>query len=163
MAIFRKSKPAASTEKPDARRSSHNSDDTLGPAGVVYDHTSTDIEAIRKNGDLEDGKIPFLTIRTFVMAILAAMGGFIFGYDTGQISGFLEMDVFLKQFGIPQPDGTYYFSNVRSGLIVALLSIGTLIGALLAAPISNKFGRKTCIPWWCLVFSLGVSKYFEKQ
>ncbi len=68
-----------------------------------------------------------ITLRTIVMATLTAMGGFIFGYDTGQISGFLEMRVFLERFGqrtavsTEHPYG-YYFSNVRSGLIVALVS-----------------------------------------
>ena len=48
--------------------------------------------------------------------------GFIFGYDTGQISGFLGMKNFQERFG--QKDSTgdgYHFSNVRSGLIVALV------------------------------------------
>jgi MFS transporter, SP family, sugar:H+ symporter len=49
------------------------------------------------------------------------MGGFIFGYDTGQISGFLEMNFFKQMFGQLQADGSYYFSDVRSGLIVALV------------------------------------------
>jgi hypothetical protein len=54
------------------------------------------------------------------------MGGFIFGYDTGQISGFLAMQVFKEEFGELQSNGTYYFSDVRSGLIVALVSYFTL-------------------------------------
>jgi hypothetical protein len=44
-----------------------------------------------------------------------------FGYDTGQISGFLEMPNFLERFGQKKADGTPYFSDVRSGLIVALV------------------------------------------
>jgi len=71
--------------------------------------------------------IPHVTLRTVFMAILVAMGGFIFGYDTGQISGFLEMKVFLQRFGQPGPvtkdtPTGYHFTNVRSGLIVALVS-----------------------------------------
>ena len=97
------------------------------------------------------------------MGILVSMGGLIFGYDTGQISGFLEMDNFLNRFGELAPDPTnpdgppiYQFSNVRSGLIVAMLSIGTLVGALVAAPFANKFGRKYSISGWCVVFCVGV-------
>jgi len=72
-------------------------------------------------------KIPNITIRTIIMTILVAMGGFIFGYDTGQISGFLEMEVFLEMFGIPTEVSEknkfgFYFTNVRSGLIVGLVS-----------------------------------------
>ena len=55
--------------------------------------------------------------------ILMAAGGFIFGYDTGQVSGFLEMRDFLNRFGQRRDDGTPYFSNVRSGLIVALVGL----------------------------------------
>ncbi|PQE09723.1 putative low-affinity hexose transporter HXT3 protein [Rutstroemia sp. NJR-2017a BBW] len=105
--------------------------------------------------------VPSLTARTVFMTTLVAMGGFIFGYDTGQISGFLEMAVFLRRFGQPTSNLTahptgYYFTNVRSGLIVGLLSIGTLIGCLIAGPLANRFGRRTCIPPWCLVFCIGV-------
>ncbi|GMF68463.1 unnamed protein product [Aspergillus oryzae var. brunneus] len=75
------------------------------------------------NGDdgLVDTKIPFLTFRSFSMCVVISMGGFLFGYDTGQISGFLEMEDFLQRYGEQRADGTYYFSNVRSGLIVALV------------------------------------------
>ena len=39
------------------------------------------------------------------------------------------MKDFLQRFGERQPDGTYAFSNVRSGLIVGLVSYTTLTGA----------------------------------
>jgi hypothetical protein len=46
-----------------------------------------------------------------------------FGYDTGQISGFLAMPDFLKRFGqFKSQTGKFYFSNVRAGLIVAMVS-----------------------------------------
>ena len=78
-----------------------------------------------------------------------------FGYDTGQISGFLAMPDFLRRFGQRHDNGTYYFSNVRSGLIVGLLSIGTLIGALVASPIADFIGRRLSISFWCVVLSVG--------
>ncbi|KAK2025644.1 general substrate transporter [Colletotrichum zoysiae] len=96
-----------------------------------------------------------ITGRSWAMGILISMGGMVFGYDTGQISGFLEMPDFRQRFGEAGPDGTYHFSNVRSGLIVGLLSIGTLIGALCAAPIADRFGRRYSISFWCVVTSVG--------
>jgi SP family sugar:H+ symporter-like MFS transporter len=46
---------------------------------------------------------------------------------------------------------------VRTGLIVATLSLGTLVGALIAGPIANnrRLGRKYSVCLWCVVFILG--------
>ncbi|KAL1959686.1 hypothetical protein VTO42DRAFT_1272 [Malbranchea cinnamomea] len=107
--------------------------------------------------DLVDTPVPYVTARSLFMGAFVSMGGIIFGYDTGQISGILEMEDFLRRFGEPKADGSgYEFSNVRSGLIVALLSIGTLIGALIAGPISDKIGRKWSISWWCVILHVGL-------
>ncbi|TWU70834.1 hexose transporter hxt1 [Metarhizium rileyi] len=105
---------------------------------------------------LDYSPLPRLTLRSLAMGCLVSMGGLIFGYDTGQISGFLEMPDFLQRFGMTNPDnGDKYFSAVRSGLIVSLLSIGTLIGALVAAPVADRIGRKPSVSIWCLVTSVG--------
>jgi len=66
------------------------------------------------------------------------------------------MDDFLGRFGNTTTNGAPTFSNVRSGTIVGLLSIGTLIGALLSAPVADTFGRRVCIVFWNLVFIVGV-------
>lgn len=39
---------------------------------------------------------------------------------------------------------------------MGLLSIGTLIGALVAAPIADKFGRRYSIVFWNLIFCIGL-------
>ncbi|KAK1254845.1 hypothetical protein MKX08_008840 [Trichoderma sp. CBMAI-0020] len=104
---------------------------------------------------LDYSPLPRVTGRSLAMGCLVSFGGLIFGYDTGQISGFLEMPDFLDRFGLTHSDGTKYFSNVRAGLIVALLSIGTLFGALVAAPVADKFGRKPSISFWSLIVSIG--------
>lgn len=64
------------------------------------------------------------------------------------------MPDFLQRFGEPS-GGSYQFTNIRSGLIVGLLSIGTLTGALVAAPIADKFGRRPSISFWSTVVAAG--------
>ncbi|KAF2636009.1 general substrate transporter [Massarina eburnea CBS 473.64] len=107
---------------------------------------------------LEAGMKQRFRPRIIWMTTLVSMGGFVFGYDIGQISGFLAMPDFLRKFAdIKDPDtGALSFSNGRGGTIVALLSIGTLVGSLVAAPIADKFGRKISITFWNIIFCVGV-------
>lgn len=83
--------------------------------------TSGTVSLAEKNAQYDDSKVPYLTWRSFIMGIVASMGGFIFGYSTGQISGFETMSDFEMRFAQHDASG-YYFSNVRSGLIVGLVS-----------------------------------------
>ncbi|KAJ5757278.1 uncharacterized protein N7511_007460 [Penicillium nucicola] len=103
-----------------------------------------------------DTPIPRITARSLIMALFVSMGGLLFGYDTGQISGFQEMSNYLARYGELGADGTYSFSATRSGLIVGLLSIGTMIGALAGAPIADKLGRKWSITLWCIILNIGL-------
>lgn len=86
-----------------------------------------------------DTPIPLLTVRSFVMGVFVSMGGFLFGYDTGQISGFLEMNNFLKRYGEQGKGGTYSFSDVRAGVIVGLV-------CELLTPLSRCHSRMNSCP-----------------
>lgn len=66
------------------------------------------------------------------------------------------MPDFLDRFADIRTTNPPSFSNVREGLIVGLLSIGTLVGAILAGPIADKLGRKKCIIFWDVIFIVGV-------
>ncbi|KAI0152638.1 general substrate transporter [Xylariaceae sp. FL1272] len=121
---------------------------------VRFDDVQRDAKG--KEANLDYSPLKRLTGRSFVMGLLVSMGGLIFGYDTGQISGFLEMPDFLRRFAELNPeDGSYSFSTVRQGLVVGLLSIGCLVGALVAAPIADKIGRRLSITFWCGITSVG--------
>lgn len=65
------------------------------------------------------------------------------------------MEDFLQRFG-QYRDGAYSFSNVREGLIVGMLSIGTLLGAVAGSYISNWLGRRRAMSIFCAFFSIGV-------
>ncbi|KAL3437993.1 hypothetical protein BDV09DRAFT_183183 [Aspergillus tetrazonus] len=109
-----------------------------------------------KQDEINESPVPFVTWRSLALGAFVSIGGIIFGYDTGQISGFLEMDNFKRRFGQRQLDGTYAFNNVRSGLIVSMLSIGTLLGALMAGPLADRLGRKWSIAFWCIILHVGL-------
>jgi SP family sugar:H+ symporter-like MFS transporter len=75
-------------------------------------------------GPYDNSPMPRLTLHSFIVGVFVSVEGFIFGSDTGQISGFLGMAEFQSRFG--QKDATgdgYHFSNVRSVLVVALVRI----------------------------------------
>lgn len=109
---------------------------------------------IQSNGP--DTPVPWVTMRSLVMALFVSMGGLLFGYDTGQISGFLQMTNYVRRYGQLNSKGKWELSDVRAGLIVGLLSIGTLVGALAGAPVADYLGRKWSITVWCLVLIVGL-------
>ncbi|GAA94684.1 uncharacterized protein L969DRAFT_87595 [Mixia osmundae IAM 14324] len=91
-----------------------------------------------------------------VLALISSMAGFLFGYDTGQISDILVMRDFLERFGETNTSGGVQFSNVREGLIVGMLSIGSGLGALSQAPFSDRLGRRKAMMIFLSVFMVGV-------
>lgn len=64
--------------------------------------------------DEPQGRVPAVAV---ILGAVASIGGFMFGYESGQISGFLEMSDFKERFG---QNGE--FSAVRQGTIVGLLA-----------------------------------------
>jgi sugar porter (SP) family MFS transporter len=87
-----------------------------------------------------------------LMASFAAFGGFLFGYDTGYISGVKAMPYWLQLFGT---NGKLETSN--DSLVTSILSAGTFFGALFAYPVGDFLGRRLGIVFACLVFSVGVA------
>merc|ERR1712093_86883 len=94
-----------------------------------------------------------------VMSCFAAFGGFLYGYDTGNISGVKEMPYFLEQFGdaTGDPANPYVLPSGRDSLITSILSAGTFVGALLAYPVGDFLGRRYGIMAFLVLFSIGVA------
>ncbi|KAJ5543999.1 MFS monosaccharide transporter [Penicillium frequentans] len=128
--------------------SSMNNIQSAPVASILPDGYST-ASAMKAPSNVEmiNTPLPRLTFKSLALGTFASIGGLLFGYDTGQISGFESMPDFLQRYGQ---------HNVRSGLIVSILSIGTLIGALAAAPIADRIGRKLSISAWSWMIIVGL-------
>ncbi|RCK67006.1 Hexose transporter 2 [Candida viswanathii] len=91
-----------------------------------------------------------------IMCFLIAFGGFVFGFDTGTISGFINMSDFLHRFGGTRDDGTLYFSNVRTGLMIGLFNAACAIGALFLSKVCDIYGRRLGIMIAMIIYIVGI-------
>jgi len=66
------------------------------------------------------------------LTLLATLGGFLFGYDTSNIGSALP---FVTKH-------VYTLGSFGTGYLVAGASLGAAAGALIAGPLTDKFGRR---------------------
>ena len=91
-----------------------------------------------------------------IMCIMIAFGGFVFGWDTGTISGFVNQTDFIRRFGMKHKDGTNYLSKVRTGLIVSIFNIGCAIGGIILAKLGDMYGRKMGLIVVVVIYIIGI-------
>lgn len=122
-------------------------------------------EAFIATADLARIEAP-VTVKAYFMCAFAAFGGFFYGFDTGYISGVLDMEYFIHTFqGLPYPpagattaERAYFIlSSNNTSLIVSILSAGTFFGAIVSGDIANWVGPRTTIITGCIIFSCGVA------
>ncbi|PKS09150.1 hypothetical protein jhhlp_003764 [Lomentospora prolificans] len=94
-------------------------------------------------------------MEAILLGIITSIGGFLFGYDTGQISGILLFEDFINRFGQEQPDGTRDFKPIIESLVVSLMSIGTLVGSLTSSYTADWFGRRKSLTFGVIIFIIG--------
>lgn len=71
-------------------------------------------------------------VAAIVLGVITSMGGFLFGYDTGQILAILRFKDFKDRFAQELPGDDEWEPIIKS-LIVSLMSIVCLLGALSGA------------------------------
>jgi len=92
-----------------------------------------------------------LTCRLLVQACFGAMS---FGWDSAVIGGVIVLPPFVKDFNLGDPKSVK--SANLSANIVSTLQAGCFVGALIASPLTDRFGRKWCLIGVSLVIILGV-------
>jgi MFS transporter, SP family, galactose:H+ symporter len=81
----------------------------------------------------------------FAAAAFAALGGLLFGYDTGVISGAL---IFIRtQFGL---------STFQQELVVSVVLVGAAVGALSGGRLADIFGRRFMLLVTASIFVVGA-------
>ncbi|MCL5261606.1 MAG: sugar porter family MFS transporter [Gammaproteobacteria bacterium] len=93
------------------------------------------------------GNYPSASVNSFVIfvAIVSALGGLLFGFDTGVISGGL---MFVKK--------TFHISTLVQEIIVSIVVAGALIGALVSGKLADYFGRKKLLMIIAIIFVIGT-------
>lgn len=88
--------------------------------------------------------------RIGLLAITACIGGFLFGYDTGVISGALPYML------MPSEAGGLQLTPVQEGLIGGILLLGCAVGAVVGGRLSDRYGRRHNILILAVVFFVGA-------
>ena len=91
-----------------------------------------------------------------ILCLMIAFGGFIFGWDTGTISGFVNLSDFIRRFGQKNDEGTYYLSKVRMGLIVSIFNIGCAIGGIVLSKVGDIYGRRIGLITVTAIYVVGI-------
>jgi sugar porter (SP) family MFS transporter len=76
---------------------------------------------------------------------IAALGGLLFGYDTGVISGAI---LFVK--------GEFYLSSPMEEIVVSAVLVGAVLGAITGGALTGRFGRRRLIILAGVIFTLSA-------
>lgn len=81
---------------------------------------------------------------TFLIFLIGALGGLLFGFDTGIISG-----------ASPLIETNFHLTITETGFITSSVLVGSAIGALCIGSLSDHYGRKRLLQWSAVLFLIG--------
>ena len=84
-------------------------------------------------------------VKFYLVAAIASLGGLLFGYDTGVISG-----------ALPFIQTDFSLGPTMQGVATAAVLVGATLGAAGAGVLSDRFGRKRVILAVALLFVIGA-------
>ncbi|CAG8017445.1 unnamed protein product [Penicillium salamii] len=136
---------------------------SYGPAGKMSHNPTLEANLTYSLGIKGLIRSPFI----FSLALFSSIGGFLYGYDQGVISGILVMNSFVsshihyfvsityhgheqgKQFPKLADDATL------QGWMVSILTLGAMFGAFANGPIADRFSRRWSILYANVIFLIG--------
>ncbi|MGZ7160769.1 MAG: sugar porter family MFS transporter, partial [Methanobacterium sp.] len=80
-----------------------------------------------------------------VAAVITAIGGLLFGYDTGVISGAI---LFIRE--------AFALTTTSQEIVVSAVLIGAVIGASVSGVLADKYGRRIMIIVASIIFGVGA-------
>ncbi|KAK7919968.1 general substrate transporter [Apiospora marii] len=83
------------------------------------------------------------------VAIIATLGGMLFGFDISSMSAIVITDQYLDYFHKP--------AGALQGAIGSALAAGSVLGSAVAGPISDKIGRRDSVMFACLFWLVGTA------
>lgn len=85
---------------------------------------------------------------TYFLAIIATMGGMLFGFDISSMSAIVSTEQYIGFFNNPH--------GVLQGAIGSALAAGSIVGSAIAGPVSDRIGRRDSIMFACLWWLVGT-------
>lgn len=86
---------------------------------------------------------------TYFVAFVATVGGMLFGFDISSMSAIILTKQYNDFFNTP--------SGVTQGAIGSALAAGSVVGSIIAGPVSNKIGRRDSIFVACIFWLIGTA------
>lgn len=120
-------------------------EDTSETTNLVGHRPEMDPSEAKHESGLSIGtKQPKTTLFIWVLAFFSAIGGFLFGYDTGVVSG--AMLLVKNDFSL---------TSVGEEVVVSVTIGSAFVAALCGGVLNDRFGRKSTTILASLVFTIG--------
>jgi MFS family permease len=79
------------------------------------------------------------------IAVVSALGGLLFGYDTGVISG-----------ALPTIAHDFHLADAGQQIVTSAIVVGAIIGACFSGPVAERLGRRPAVMWAAFIFMAGA-------
>jgi SP family myo-inositol transporter-like MFS transporter 13 len=120
----------------------------MKPINAAANASTALLNPRRRDGWEDSSRTDHSTSKPFLYSLtaLACIGGFLFGYDTGVISGALLLLSKPEQFDL---------SDGKQEMVVASTVVTAIVGAVAGGPANSRYGRRPVIVATSLIFCSG--------